>query len=386
MNRFRKKLYIPMEAFVEVSDFKPYANAKKIFDYQIDKDILYQINIFRSHIDVVILYGDFDDTVQMKWINQTFNKNNTCPFYLKNVNSHTCIIDESDYGGYLIDFDESRATGRDNITLFEITKREDLSSALRLAASAMFMDVVSHGHTYIPYLYDSIRSILETRDHGYYATDESLIAATLQGYTSNWDTALKLIKVNTEEGTLSEKSIEEIREIFEEKYKLAAETEDKAKPLEKPQKRLEGLIWEGKSRLPGIKSPKAAQYYLTAIATDDAYEQDVYFVNNTANVLPCIVSEWLEQEDYQSIKDGAIPSNVGPSWIYDNIEPYQAVKIASQDIIYDSDGLRQFRVSVFIKANSVWKTAETVNGTIGRDCVLLWEGDLIPEDNIISLD
>lgn len=386
MNRFRKQLYIPMEAFVEVSDFKPYANAKKIFDCQIDEDILYQINIFRSHVDVVILDGDFDDTVQRKWINQIFNKNNICPFYLKNVDSRRCIIDDSDYGGYLIDFDASRATGKENITLFDITKREDLSSALRLAASAMFRDVVSHGHTYIPYLYSSIRGTLEAYDHGSYATDESLIANTLQGYTSNWDTALKLVKVNTEEGTLSENSIEEIRESFEEKYKLAAETENKVEPIEKPQKRLEGLVWEGKSRLPGIKSPKGAQYYLTAIATDDAYEEDVYFVNNTADVLPCIVSEWLEKEDYQSIKDGAIPSNVGPSWIYDNIEPYQAVKIASQDIIYDSDGLRQFRVSIFIKANSVWKIAETVNGTIGRDCVLLWEGDLIPEDNIISLD
>lgn len=386
MNRFEKILYIPMEAFVDTSDFGTYEKAKKLYDCQINKDILYQINIFRSHVDVVILYGDFDDIVQMKWVDQIFNKNNTCPFYLKKVNSRRCIIDESNYGGYLIDFDENRITGKDNITLFDILKREDLRSALNYAASAMFKDVVSHGHTYMPYLYNSIRCILKTLDHGYCATDESLIADTLQHYTSNWDIALKLLKVNTEEGILSENSIEEIRESFEEKYLLAARAEDKIEPFEKPQKRLEGFIWVGKSRLPGIKSPKAAQYYLTAIATDDAYEQDVYFVNNTDNVLPRIVSEWLEKEDYQSIKDGVIPSNVSPSWIYDDIKPYQAVKIASQDIVYDSDGIRQFRISIFIKPNNVWKTAEVVNGTIGRDCVLLWEGELIPDNGIISLD
>lgn len=58
----------------------------------------------------------------------------------------------------------------------------------------------------------------------------------------------------------------------------------------------------------------------------------------------------------------------------------------SSNPLSDIVGAVQFRVSVFIKANSVWKTAETVNGTIGRDCVLLWEGDLIPEDSIVSLD
>lgn len=385
MHRFKKQLYIPMEAFVDTSDFETYEKAKNLYDCQINENILYQINLFRSHIDVVILYGDFDDIVQMKWVDQIFNKNSNCPFYLKNVNSKRCIIDESGYGGYLIDFDDNRVTGKDDTKLFKILKRKDLSSALYDAASAMFRDIVSHGHTYMPYLYNSIRCILETRDHGYCATDESLIADTLQRYTSNWDIALKLIKVNTEEGTLSENSIEEVRESFEENNLLAAGAEDKIEPIEKPQKRLEGFIWEGKSRLPGIKSPKAAQYYLTAIATDDAYEQDIYFVNNTDNVLPCIVSEWLEKEGYQSIKGGVIPSSVGPGWIYDNIEPNQAVKIASQDIIYDSDGLRQFQLSIFIEADSVWETAEVVNGTIAKDCVLLWEGDSIPEDRITRL-
>lgn len=384
---YRKRLYIPIEAFLDTSGFDSYNKAKALLDFQVEDSLLHQINRIRSHIEINVLFGDFESSHQINWVRRKLNRNESYPVYLKKVSACSADrLEASPDGGYFIEYNNEKIASQlssGGFRIFKINDRDKLLSTLGIIASEVIKDKVEHGFRYFPEIHKSIQRTL-TSDHGYYTTDESEIALDLRRYTDSWPIAEELLVINACDNGLSEDFIDEVKDYFESSFK---DKEDHALELyEKQQKRINGFEWVGKSRLPGISSDKAAKYYLTAIQTDDAYQEDIYFVNNSDKTLSCVVSGWLNQAEYKAIKAGHIPSSVSPSWIYQNVEPYQGVKIASQDIIYDSDGMRQFQVSVFIDSDKVWKTAEVVNGTMGRDCVLLWEGNDFEESKIIALN
>lgn len=384
---YRKILYIPIEAFLDTSGFDTYNKARALLDYEIEDSLLYQINRIRNHIRISIVLGDFEGSHQINWVSRKLNKNDSYPLYQKKVS--TCWsdrIEPSPEGGYLIEYNNEKITNQfnsDEFRIFKIKDRDKLLSTLGVIETEVIKDKIEQGFRYFPELNKSIQRTLAVIDHGSYATDESEIASDLRRYTDSWPVAEELLAINACDTGLSKRSVEEIKEFFE--SSLKKKKTDRIM-YEKEQERIDGFEWVGKSRLPGVSSDKAAKYYLTAIQTDDAYVHDIYFVNSSNTTLSCVVSEWLGKEEYEAIKAGSTPETVSPSWIYKNVEPYQGVKIASQDIIYDSDGIRQFQVSLFIAPNKVWKTAEVVNGTMGRDCVLLWEGDEIDEDRLVLLD
>ncbi|WP_230656131.1 hypothetical protein [Psychrobacter sp. I-STPA10] len=184
------------------------------------------------------------------------------------------------------------------------------------------------------------------------------------------------------------------------------------------QKRMNDMQWSGKSNLPQITSVKQPKYYLTVINTEEQYEEDIYFVNNSDAVLPLVIADWLTDDDYQAINKLAFrpktkheteqenitslaeAMNIKPELVYQQVQPYQGVKIATQHIIYSSDGLNQCRISVFANtsinvddsvdshaaatnaiANEVWKFSVVESGLFTGGA-LLWKDDSVPKSII----
>lgn len=180
------------------------------------------------------------------------------------------------------------------------------------------------------------------------------------------------------------------------------------------QKRIHEVEWSGKSNLPQITSVKEPKYYLTVIDAKEQYEEEVYFVNNSDAVLPLVIADWCTDEQYHAIYKRVINQeanqkinhetdqkadqkadqkvisslaktmDINPEFIYQNVRPYQGVKIATQHMMYSSDGLNQCRISVFANTdivNKFWKFSVVESGLFTGG-VLLWKDDSVPKSII----
>ena len=182
------------------------------------------------------------------------------------------------------------------------------------------------------------------------------------------------------------------------------------------QKRINDVQWSGVSNLPQTTSIKEPKYYLSVIDAEEKYEEDIYFVNNSEEVLPLVIADWLTDDAYQamnklaainhkneyataqeSIVTLAEAMGVNPKLVYQNVLPYQGVRVATQHMMYSSDGLNQCRISVFANSsdgdsaaahddhngatNQVWKFNVVQSGLFTGD-VLLWKDDTVPKSMI----
>lgn len=161
------------------------------------------------------------------------------------------------------------------------------------------------------------------------------------------------------------------------------------------QNRIDDVQWSGVSRLSSLpslpddgKSPplKTPLFYLKSVSIN-AYEDDVYFVNNTEQTLHFVAPFKL----YKNLTDANAKlgdvndKNVHKAKLYaddmdrlyTDVLPNQGVRIGSTHIIYDSDALRQWFIQVPFKAvdahYAMWLFNVVEKGGVGEAYPLLWD-------------
>lgn len=69
----------------------------------------------------------------------------------------------------------------------------------------------------------------------------------------------------------------------------------------------------------------------------------------------------------------------------DKLLPKQGVKISSQHIIYDSDGLSQIRLSIITQDNKIYQVNYVEKGAFGNKLPLLWQDNSVPKGITMQL-
>ena len=173
------------------------------------------------------------------------------------------------------------------------------------------------------------------------------------------------------------------------------------------QKRIDNVQWSHGAKLSGIKAlasdekgrvRKSPLFYLETVSINN-YEDDVYFVNNTDDTLSFVAPFRLCRNiDEARAKLGDVSvENVEKvklysddmDRLYTDILPKQGVLIGSIHIIYDSDALMQWFISVPYKGvdthYGIWRFNIVEKGGIGGSYPLLWE-DFSKPSHVVSSD
>ena len=171
------------------------------------------------------------------------------------------------------------------------------------------------------------------------------------------------------------------------------------------QKRIDNVQWSHGAKLSGIKAlasdekgrvRKSPLFYLKTVSINN-YEDDVYFVNNTDDTLSFVAPFRLCRNiDEARAKLGDVNvENVEKvklysddmDRLYTDILPKQGVLIGSIHIIYDSDALMQWFISVPYKSidthYGIWRFNIVEKGGIGGSYPLLWE-DFSKPSHVVS--
>ena len=173
------------------------------------------------------------------------------------------------------------------------------------------------------------------------------------------------------------------------------------------QKRINNVQWSDGAKLSGITAlasdekgrvRKSPLFYLETVSINN-YEDDVYFVNNTDDTLSFVAPFRLcrNMNDAMAKLGDASAENVKKvklysddiEYLYTDILPKQAVRIGSTHIIYDSDALIQWFISVPYKGidthYGIWQFNVVEKGGIGGSYPLLWE-DFSKPSHVVSSD
>ena len=171
------------------------------------------------------------------------------------------------------------------------------------------------------------------------------------------------------------------------------------------QKRIDNVQWSHGAKLSGITALasdekgrvcKSPLFYLETVSINN-YEDDVYFVNNTDDTLSFVAPFRLCRNiDEARAKLGDISAeNVEKvklysddmDSLYTDVLPKQGVRIGSIHIIYDSDALMQWFISVPYKGvdthYGIWRFNIVEKGGIGGSYPLLWE-DFSKPSHVVS--
>ena len=171
------------------------------------------------------------------------------------------------------------------------------------------------------------------------------------------------------------------------------------------QKRIDNMQWSHGAKLSGITAlasdekgrvRKSPLFYLKTVSINN-YEDDVYFVNNTDDTLSFVAPFRLCRNiDEARAKLGDVSvENVEKVKLYSDdmdrlyteILPKQGVLIGSIHIIYDSDALMQWFISVPYKGvdthYGIWRFNIVEKGGIGGSYPLLWE-DFSKPSHVVS--
>ena len=171
------------------------------------------------------------------------------------------------------------------------------------------------------------------------------------------------------------------------------------------QKRIDNMQWSHGAKLSGITAlasdekgrvRKSPLFYLETVSINN-YEDDVYFVNNTDDTLSFVAPFRLCRNiDEARAKLGDVNvENVEKvklysddmDRLYTDILPKQGVRIGSIHIIYDSDALMQWFISVPYKSidthYGIWRFNIVEKGGIGGSYPLLWE-DFSKPSHVVS--
>ena len=173
------------------------------------------------------------------------------------------------------------------------------------------------------------------------------------------------------------------------------------------QKRIDNMQWSHGAKLSGITAlasdekgrvRKSPLFYLETVSINN-YEDDVYFVNNTDDTLSFVAPFRLCRNiDEARAKLGDVNvENVEKvklysddmDRLYTDVLPKQGVRIGSIHIIYDSDALMQWFISVPYKGvdthYGIWRFNIVEKGGIGGSYPLLWE-DFSKPSHVVSSD
>ena len=173
------------------------------------------------------------------------------------------------------------------------------------------------------------------------------------------------------------------------------------------QKRIDNVQWSHGAKLSGITAlasdekgrvRKSPLFYLETVSINN-YEDDVYFVNNTDDTLSFVAPFRLCRNiDEARAKLGDVNvENVEKvklysddmDCLYTDVLPKQGVRIGSIHIIYDSDALMQWFISVPYKGvdthYGIWRFNIVEKGGIGGSYPLLWE-DFSKPSHLVSSD
>ena len=171
------------------------------------------------------------------------------------------------------------------------------------------------------------------------------------------------------------------------------------------QKRIDNMQWSHGAKLSGITAlasdekgrvRKSPLFYLETVSINN-YEDDVYFVNNTDDTLSFVAPFRLCRNiDEARAKLGDVSvENVEKvklysddmDCLYTDVLPKQGVRIGSIHIIYDSDALMQWFISVPYKGvdthYGIWRFNIVEKGGIGGSYPLLWE-DFSKPSHVVS--
>ena len=171
------------------------------------------------------------------------------------------------------------------------------------------------------------------------------------------------------------------------------------------QKRIDNMQWSHGAKLSGITAlasdekghaRKSPLFYLETVSIN-SYEDDVYFVNNTDDTLSFVAPFRLCRNiDEARAKLGDVSvENVEKvklysddmDCLYTDVLPKQGVRIGSIHIIYDSDALMQWFISVPYKGvdthYGIWRFNIVEKGGIGGSYPLLWE-DFSKPSHVVS--
>ena len=171
------------------------------------------------------------------------------------------------------------------------------------------------------------------------------------------------------------------------------------------QKRIDNMQWSHGAKLSGITAlasdekgrvRKSPLFYLETVSINN-YEDDVYFVNNTDDTLSFAAPFRLCRNiDEARAKLGDVNvENVEKvklysddmDRLYTDVLPKQGVRIGSIHIIYDSDALMQWFISVPYKGvdthYGIWRFNIVEKGGIGGSYPLLWE-DFSKPSHVVS--
>lgn len=171
------------------------------------------------------------------------------------------------------------------------------------------------------------------------------------------------------------------------------------------QKRIDNVQWSHGAKLSGITAlasdekgrvRKSPLFYLKTVSINN-YEDDVYFVNNTDDTLSFVAPFRLCRNiDEARAKLGDVNvENVEKvklysddmDRLYTDILPKQGVLIGSIHIIYDSDALMQWFISVPYKSidthYGIWRFNIVEKGGICGSYPLLWE-DFSKPSHVVS--
>lgn len=171
------------------------------------------------------------------------------------------------------------------------------------------------------------------------------------------------------------------------------------------QKRIDNVQWSDGAKLSGITAlasdekgrvRRSPLFYLETVSINN-YEDDLYFVNNTDDILSFVAPFRLCRNiDEARAKLGDISAeNVEKvklysddmDCLYTDVLPKQGVRIGSIHIIYDSDALMQWFISVPYKGvdthYGIWRFNVVEKGGIGGSYPLLWE-DFSKPSHVVS--
>ena len=171
------------------------------------------------------------------------------------------------------------------------------------------------------------------------------------------------------------------------------------------QKRIDNVQWSHGAKLSGITAlasdekgrvRKSPLFYLKTVSINN-YEDDVYFVNNTDDTLSFVAPfrlcrnidearAKLGDVNVENVEKVKLYSDDMDS-LYTDILPKQGVRIGSIHIIYDSDALMQWFISVPYKSidthYGIWRFNIVEKGGIGGSYPLLWE-DFSKPSHVVS--
>ncbi|KAA0915548.1 hypothetical protein [Psychrobacter sp. ANT_WB68] len=171
------------------------------------------------------------------------------------------------------------------------------------------------------------------------------------------------------------------------------------------QKRIDNMQWSHGAKLFGITAlasdekgrvRKSPLFYLETVSINN-YEDDVYFVNNTDDTLSFVAPfrlcrnidearAKLNDVNVENVEKVKLYSD-DMDRLYADVLPKQGVRIGSIHIIYDSDALMQWFISVPYKGvdthYGIWRFNIVEKGGIGGSYPLLWE-DFSKPSHVVS--